>query len=103
MISKELKISITHFGLTMAGPLVVTHSFLPPHPGITAVTEEYGADIAMVLVYGIIIPIPTIIVAGICFQKSTKSGFQVLLKKQEMRSYWSSKTMETRRHDWIWY
>ena len=39
MISKELKISITHFGLTMAGALVVAHSFLPPHPGITAVTS----------------------------------------------------------------
>ncbi|WP_085992998.1 gluconate:H+ symporter [Oceanobacillus senegalensis] len=69
MISKELKISITHFGLTMAGALVVAHSFLPPHPGITAVTEEYGADIAMVLVYGIIIAIPTIIIAGVWFPK----------------------------------
>lgn len=72
MISRELKISITHFGLTMAGALVVAHSFLPPHPGITAVTLEYGADIAMVLVYGIIISIPTIVVAGIWVPKLTK-------------------------------
>ena len=70
MISKELKISITHFGLTMAGALVVAHSFLPPHPGITAVTLEYGADIAMVLVYGIFIAIPTIVVAGVWFPKA---------------------------------
>ena len=69
MISKELNISITHFGLTMAGALVVAHSFLPPHPGITAVTQEYGADLAMVLVYGIIIAIPTIVVAGIWLPK----------------------------------
>lgn len=72
MISKELDISITHFGLTMAGALVVTHSFLPPHPGITAVTLEYGADIAKVLLYGIIVGIPATVVAGILFPKLNK-------------------------------
>ncbi len=72
MISKELKISITHFGLTMAGALVVTHSFLPPHPGITAVTTEYGADVAMVLLYGIAIAIPAVIVAGVWFPRLNK-------------------------------
>lgn len=72
MISKELKMSITHLGLTVAGALVVAHSFLPPHPGITVVTEEYGADIGMVLVYGIIVTIPTIVVAGIWFPKINK-------------------------------
>src|SRR5699024_9026541 len=82
MISKELKISITHFGLTMAGALVVAHSFLPPHPGITAVTEEYGADIAMVLVYGIIIAIPTIVVAGIWFLKINKKWIPSAFEKE---------------------
>ena len=72
MISKELKISITHFGLTMAGALVVAHSFLPPHPGITAVTTEYGADVAMVLLYGIAIAIPAVIVAGVWFPRLNK-------------------------------
>jgi len=82
MISKELKISITHFGLTMAGALVVTHSFLPPHPGITAVTEEYGADIALVLVYGIVISIPTIVVAGMWFPKVNKKWIPSAFEKE---------------------
>lgn len=82
MISKELKISITYFGLTLAGALVVTHSFLPPHPGITAVTEEYGADIAMVLFYGIIIAIPTIIVAGMWFPKISKKWIPSAFEKE---------------------
>ena len=81
MISKELKISITHFGLTMAGALVVAHSFLPPHPGITAVTSEYGADIAMVLVYGIFIAIPTIVVAGVWFPKLNKKWIPSAFEK----------------------
>lgn len=81
MISKELKISITHFGLTMAGALVVAHSFLPPHPGITAVTLEYGADIAMVLVYGIFVAIPTIVVVGVWFPKLNKKWIPSAFEK----------------------
>jgi gluconate:H+ symporter, GntP family len=81
MISKELKISITHFGLTMAGALVVAHSILPPHPGITAVTQEYGAEIAMVLVYGIFIAIPTIVVAGVWFPKISKKWIPSAFEK----------------------
>jgi gluconate:H+ symporter, GntP family len=81
MISKELKISITHFGLTLAGALVVAHSFLPPHPGITAVTQEYGADLAMVLIYGIIIGIPTIVVAGVWFPKINKKWIPSAFEK----------------------
>ncbi|MEH6941297.1 gluconate:H+ symporter [Bacillus sp. JJ722] len=71
-MSKELKISITSLGLSMAAALVVTHSFLPPHPGPTIISGEYGADIAMVLVYGIIVAIPTVIIAGLWFPKLAK-------------------------------
>ncbi|MBB6445168.1 gluconate:H+ symporter [Bacillus benzoevorans] len=81
MIAKELKMSITHFGLTMAGALVVAHSILPPHPGITAVTQEYGADIAMVLVYGIFIAIPMIVVAGVWFPKINKKWIPSAFEK----------------------
>lgn len=82
MISKELNISITHFGLSVAGALVVTHSFLPPHPGITVVTEEYGAGIGMVLVYGIIIAFPTIVVAGIWFPNLNKKWIPSAFEKE---------------------
>ena len=81
MISKELKISITQLGLTMAGALVVAHSILPPHPGITAVTKAYGADIAMVLVYGIMVAIPTIVVAGVWFPKINKKWIPSAFEK----------------------
>ena len=53
----------------MAAALLATHGFLPPHPGPTAIAGEYGADIGMVLLYGIIIAIPTVIIAGPLFTK----------------------------------
>ncbi|KHE67514.1 gluconate:H+ symporter, partial [Halobacillus sp. BBL2006] len=69
---KELKVSILYLGLPMAAALSVTHGFLPPHPGPTVIAGEYGADIGKVLVYGIIIAVPTVIIAGPVFTKIAK-------------------------------
>jgi gluconate:H+ symporter, GntP family len=68
-ISKELKISILFLGIPMAAALSVTHGFLPPHPGPTVIAGEYGANIGEVLLYGFIISIPTVLLAGPLFTK----------------------------------
>jgi gluconate:H+ symporter, GntP family len=71
-ISKELKISILYLGIPMTAALSVTHGFLPPHPGPTVIAGEYGANIGEVLLYGFIIAIPTVILAGPVFTKIAK-------------------------------
>lgn len=71
-ISKELKFSILYLGIPMVAALSVTHGFLPPHPGPTVIAGEYGADIGKVLLYGFIISIPTVILAGPLFTKIAK-------------------------------
>ncbi|WP_307892992.1 GntP family permease [Bacillus swezeyi] len=71
-ISKELKISILFLGIPMVAALSVTHGFLPPHPGPTAIAGEYGANIGEVLLYGFIVAIPTVLVAGPLFTKLAK-------------------------------
>ncbi len=71
-ISRELKVSILYLGIPMAAALSVTHGFLPPHPGPTVIAGEYGADIGEVLLYGFIISIPTVILAGPVFTKIAK-------------------------------
>ncbi|MTH54722.1 gluconate permease [Bacillus mangrovi] len=68
-ISRELKISILFLGIPMAAALSVTHGFLPPHPGPTVIAGEYGANLGEVLLYGFIIAIPTVIIAGPVFTK----------------------------------
>ncbi|QQZ09377.1 GntP family permease [Heyndrickxia vini] len=68
-ISKELKVSILYLGIPMTAALSVTHGFLPPHPGPTVIAGEYGANIGEVLLYGFIIAIPTVILAGPIFTK----------------------------------
>ncbi|ARI75686.1 GntP family permease [Halobacillus mangrovi] len=80
-MSKELKVSILYLGLPMAAALSVTHGFLPPHPGPTVIAGEYGADIGKVLVYGIIIAIPTVIISGPIFTKVAKKIVPESFKK----------------------
>ena len=41
-----------------------SHTVLPPHPGPTVIAREYGADVGLVLIYGIIVGIPTFILCG---------------------------------------
>jgi GntP family gluconate:H+ symporter len=71
-ISRQLKVSILYLGIPMTAALSVTHGFLPPHPGPTVIAGEYGANIGEVLLYGFIIAIPTVILAGPVFTKLAK-------------------------------
>jgi GntP family gluconate:H+ symporter len=71
-ISKQLKVSILYLGIPMAAALSVTHGFLPPHPGPTTIAGEYGADLGEVLLYGFIIALPTVFIAGPLFTKLAK-------------------------------
>ncbi|MFD2616620.1 gluconate:H+ symporter [Terrilactibacillus laevilacticus] len=68
-IATELGISILYLGIPMVAALSVTHGFLPPHPAPTAITAAYGANMGQVLLFGLIISIPTAIVAGPLFSK----------------------------------
>src|SRR5699024_9511055 len=71
-ISKQLKIPFLWLGLPMTTALSVTHAFLPPHPGPTVIAQQYGANVGLVLLYGILIGIPTVIIAGPLFTKMAR-------------------------------
>ncbi|CDO04702.1 Gnt-I system [Oceanobacillus picturae] len=66
-IAKQLKVSTLYLGIPMIAALSVTHGFLPPHPGPTVIAQQYGANIGMVLIYGLIIALPTVVIAGPLF------------------------------------
>ena len=63
-IAREAKISPRFMCVPMLSGLLVAHGFLPPHPGPTVIAREYGADVGLVLIYGIIVGIPTFILCG---------------------------------------
>ncbi|HZK61190.1 MAG TPA: gluconate:H+ symporter, partial [Anaerovoracaceae bacterium] len=63
---------LLYVGIPMLASLSVTHGFLPPHPSPTAIAVMFGADIGKTLMFGIIISIPAIIIAGPLFARTLK-------------------------------
>lgn len=68
-LSKETKKSLLYYGIPLLAGLAVTHSFVPPTPGPVAVAQLIGADLGKVILFGIIIGIPSAIIAGPMFAK----------------------------------
>ncbi|WP_026994112.1 gluconate:H+ symporter [Flectobacillus major] len=58
---------VIYVGIAMASALSVTHGFLPPHPGPTAIAIIFKADIGKTLVYGLVVAIPALVSAGLIF------------------------------------
>lgn len=71
-IAYKYKINAVYIGLPMLAALSVTHGFLPPHPSPTALVKQFHADMGVTLIYGLIIGIPTIILAGPLYARTLK-------------------------------
>ena len=71
-VSIRFKLPAVYLGLPALAALSVTHGFLPPHPSPVALSQQFNANIGMTLFYGLIIAIPTIIIAGPLFSITLK-------------------------------
>jgi Gnt-I system high-affinity gluconate transporter len=68
----KYKLPAVYIGLPMLAALSVTHGFLPPHPSPTALVSIFHANMGTTLVYGLILAVPAIILAGPVFAKTLK-------------------------------
>ncbi|NBA93912.1 gluconate:H+ symporter [Pseudomonas sp. R5(2019)] len=64
VVARQTKISMLYLGVPLATSLMVVHCILPPHPAATAITGMLNADIGTVIMYGLIVGLPTAIIAG---------------------------------------
>jgi gluconate transporter len=65
----QSKLPPIYLGVPLLASLSVTHGFLPPHPSPAAMVPMFGADMGTTLVYGIIVAIPAMIIAGPLFAR----------------------------------
>ena len=72
-VAASTGLPLLYVGLPMLASLSVTHGYLPPHPAPTAITGMFNADLGKTLLYGIIVAIPAIIVAGPFFSRTLKN------------------------------
>lgn len=104
-IAMVAEVPILYVGLPVITALITMHGFVPPHPGATAVAEIFKANLGLTLAYGIIVAIPSIVVAGPLYtrflKKVTKPGFldveipdtlytQKVFSEEEMPSFFRS-------------
>lgn len=66
------ELPLLYLAIPMVASLSVTHGFLPPHPAPTAIAVIYEADMGLTLIYGLIIAVPTVIIAGVLFGRTFK-------------------------------
>lgn len=66
-LTRDTKHSILFYGIPLLAGLAVTHAMVPPTPGPMAVSEILGVDMGWVILFGIIIGLPTAVIAGPVF------------------------------------
>jgi len=72
-VAASTRLPLLYVGIPMLASLSVTHGYLPPHPAPTAISEIFQADLGKTLLYGILIAIPAIAVAGPLLSRTFKN------------------------------
>lgn len=93
-IAKEAKVSVVKLGLPMVTAALAAHAFLPPHPGPIAVAAEYHANVGLMLLYGIIVAIPTVIIAGIWYPKMAQKIVPSAFNREVSSSFGAAKSFK---------
>jgi Gnt-I system high-affinity gluconate transporter len=85
-VARETRLPLLYLAIPMAASLSTTHCFLPPHPGPIILINAFKADMGKTLMYGIVMAIPAIIIAGPLlgkFLKNVKTEITGLFAEKE--------------------
>lgn len=66
-VARESKVPLMLLGIPLVAGLSVSQGFLPPHPGPMVAIGQLNADVGKTILYGLLIGIPTAILAGPVF------------------------------------
>lgn len=83
MLARKTGLPLLYIAIPMAASLSTTHCFLPPHPGPVVLVNAFSANIGQVLVYGVVIAIPAVIVAGPLLGKAVRRVSPAQVKAPE--------------------
>ncbi|WP_229053714.1 GntP family permease [Aeromicrobium sp. Leaf350] len=69
LVAKRAERSVIALGIPALAGLSAMHGFVPPHPGPLAAIDALKADLGITLGLGILVAVPTIVVAGPVFAR----------------------------------
>src|SRR3954463_2542890 len=64
LVASRVDVPLMKVGIPALAGLSVLHGLVPPHPGPLVAIAALHADLGLTLLYGIIIAVPTVIIAG---------------------------------------
>ncbi len=67
LVARRGNFSVMRIGIPALAGLSVMHGLVPPHPGPLAAIDSVKADLGMTLALGVLVGIPTLIIAGPLF------------------------------------
>jgi Gnt-I system high-affinity gluconate transporter len=68
----QYKLPAVYVGLPMLASLSVLHGFLPPHPAPAALVVQFHASMGLTFVYGLLVAVPAIIIAGPLYTRTLR-------------------------------
>lgn len=69
MVAKRGNYSLMRIGIPALAGLSVMHGLIPPHPGPLVAIDAIGANLGVTLALGLVVAVPTVIIAGPVFSK----------------------------------
>jgi Gnt-I system high-affinity gluconate transporter len=63
-VARQAGLPAIYLGVPLLAALSVTHGFLPPHPAPTAMVPMFNARMSTTLLYGLVVSLPAIVLAG---------------------------------------
>jgi gluconate:H+ symporter, GntP family len=67
LVARRAQVSLIVVGIPALAGLSAMHGFIPPHPGPVIAVDNLGANLGVTLALGLVVAVPTIIVAGPLF------------------------------------
>jgi GntP family gluconate:H+ symporter len=67
LVARRSRQPVLRVGIPALAGLSVLHGFIPPHPGPLVAISSLNADLGLVLLFGLIVAIPSVIIAGPLF------------------------------------
>ncbi|SFQ36820.1 gluconate permease GntT [Variovorax sp. 770b2] len=69
IVARRTGVSLIRVGIPLLAGLSVVHGLVPPHPGPLLAIGVFGADIGKTIFYGLLVGLPTAMIAGPIFGK----------------------------------
>jgi GntP family gluconate:H+ symporter len=67
LVARRAQVSLITVGIPALAGLSAMHGLVPPHPGPLVAIDSLGADLGTTLALGVLVAVPTVVVAGPLF------------------------------------